>query len=189
MASYQMGDLKKGLKIEIDGIPFKIVEYQHVKPGKGPAFVRVKIKSFIDGKVLEKTFHAGYKCDAPNLEEKQMQYLYDDGENCQFMDTESYEQVALSDEDVGEAKKWMIDGLMVQVLFHNGKAIGVEVPQVVELKIIETQPNFRGDTQGSNKKPATLESGAVVQIPFHVLEGEVIRVDTVRGEYIERAGK
>ena len=189
MASYQMGDLKKGLKIEIDGIPFKIVEYQHVKPGKGPAFVRVKIKSFIDGKVLEKTFHAGDKCDATNLEEKQMQYRYDDGENWQFMDTESYEQVAISDEDVGEAKKWMIDGLMVQVLFHNGKAIGVEVPQVVELKIVETQPNFRGDTQGSNKKPATLESGAVVQIPFHVLEGEVIRVDTVRGEYIERAGK
>jgi elongation factor P len=105
------------------------------------------------------------------------------------MDVESYEQVAIADEDIGDAKKWMIDGMMVQILFHNGKAIGVEVPQVVELKIIETQPNFKGDTQGSNKKPATLESGAVVQIPFHVLEGEVIRVDTVRGEYIERANK
>lgn len=189
MASYQMGDLKKGLKIEIDGIPFKIVEYQHVKPGKGPAFVRVKIKSFIDGKVLEKTFHAGDKCEAPNLEEKQMQYLYDDGENCQFMDNESYEQVAISDDDVGDAKKWMLDGMMVDVMFHNGKAIGVEVPQVVELKIVETAPNFKGDTQGSNKKPATLETGAVVQIPFHILEGEVIRVDTVRGEYIEKANK
>ncbi|ECQ7560078.1 elongation factor P [Campylobacter jejuni] len=189
MASYSMGDLKKGLKIEIDGIPFKIVEYQHVKPGKGPAFVRIKIKSFIDGKVLEKTFHAGDKCEAPNLEDKTMQYLYDDGENCQFMDTQTYEQVAISDDDVGEAKKWMLDGMMVDVFFHNGKAIGVEVPQVVELKIIETAPNFKGDTQGSNKKPATLETGAVVQIPFHVLEGEVIRVDTVRGEYIERANK
>ena len=184
-----VNDFRTGLTVEIDGDLYQIVEFLHVKPGKGPAFVRVKIKSFIDGKVLEKTFHAGDKCDAPNLEEKQMQYLYEDGENCQFMDTETYEQVAISDEDVGEAKKWMIDGIMVQVLFHNGKAIGVEVPQVVELKIIETQPNFRGDTQGSNKKPATLESGAVVQIPFHVLEGEVIRVDTVRGEYIERAGK
>ena len=187
--AYSMGDLKKGLKIEVDEIPFKIIEYQHVKPGKGPAFVRVKIKSFIDGKVLEKTFHAGDKCEAPHLEEKEMQYLYDDGEACQFMDTDSYEQIAISDEDVGEAKKWMLDGMMVNIMFYNGKAIGVDVPQVVELKIVETAPNFRGDTQGSNKKPATLETDAVVQIPFHVLEGEVIRVDTVRGEYIERANK
>ena len=170
MATYSMGDLKKGLKIELDGVPYKVVEYQHVKPGKGAAFVRAKIKSFIDGKVLEKTFHAGDKCDQPNLEEKEMQYLYDDGEFCQFMDTATYEQVAISDEDVGDVKKWMIDGMMVEILFHNGKA------------------NFKGDTQGG-KKPATLESGAVVQIPFHVLEGEVIRVDTVRGEYIERANK
>ena len=188
MASYSMGDLKKGLKIEIDGIPYKIVEYQHVKPGKGAAFVRAKIKSFVDGKVLEKTFHAGDKCEQPHLEEKEMQYLYDDGEFCQFMDTTTYGQVAISDEDVGDVKKWMIDGMMVEILFHNGNAIGVEVPQVVELKIVETPPNFKGDTQGG-KKPATLESGAVVQIPFHVLEGEVIRVDTVRGEYIERANK
>ena len=188
MASYSMGDLKKGLKIEIDGVPYKIVEYQHVKPGKGAAFVRAKIKSFVDGKVLEKTFHAGDKCEQPHLEEKEMQYLYDDGAFCQFMDTTTYEQVAISDEDVGDVKKWMIDGMMVEILFHNGNAIGVEVPQVVELKIVETPPNFKGDTQGG-KKPATLESGAVVQIPFHVLEGEVIRVDTVRGEYIERANK
>ena len=187
--TYGMGDLKKGLKIEVDGVPFKIVEYQHVKPGKGPAFVRVKIKSYIDGRVLEKTFHAGDKCETPHLEEKQMQYLYDDGEFCQFMDTESYEQIVISDEEVGDYKKWMLDGLMVEVLVHNGYAIGLEVPQVVELKIVETAPNFRGDTQGSNKKPATLETGAVVQIPFHILEGEVIRVDTVRGEYIEKANK
>ena len=120
MATYSMGDLKKGLKIELDGKPYKIVEYQHVKPGKGAAFVRVKIKSFIDGKVLEKTFHAGDKCEAPNLVEKEMQYLYDDGEYCQFMDVESYEQVAIADEDIGDAKKWMIDGMMVQILFHNG---------------------------------------------------------------------
>ena len=105
------------------------------------------------------------------------------------MDTQSYEQIAISDEEVGDNKKWMLDGMMVDVLFHNGKAIGLEVPQVVELKIVETAPNFRGDTQGSNKKPATLETGAVVQIPFHILEGEVIRVDTVRGEYIEKANK
>lgn len=186
MASYSMGDLKKGLKIEIDGIPFKITEYQHVKPGKGPAFVRMKIKSFIDGRVLEKTFHAGDKCESPNLEQKQMQYLYDDGEFCQFMDSETYEQIAITHDDVGDSKKWLIDGMLVDILFFNGKPIGIEVPQVVELTIVETAPNFRGDTQGSNKKPATLESGAVVQVPFHVLEGEKIRVDTTKGEYLER---
>ena len=105
------------------------------------------------------------------------------------MDTENYEQVAISDEEVGDSKKWMLDGMMVDVLFHNGNPIGLEVPQVVELKIIETAPNFRGDTQGSNKKPATLETGAVVQIPFHILEGEVIRVNTTTGEYIEKVKK
>ncbi|PID47530.1 MAG: elongation factor P [Proteobacteria bacterium] len=186
MATYSMGDLKKGLKIELNGVPYKIVEYQHVKPGKGAAFVRVKIKSYMNGKVVEKTFHAGDKCEQPNLEQKQMQYLYDDGEFFQFMDTTSYEQIGLSHDDVGEVEKWMIDGMMVDILFHNGNAIDVEVPAVVDLKIVETPPNFKGDSQGG-KKPATLESGAVVQVPFHVLEGEVIRVDTAKGEYLEKA--
>ena len=169
-----MGDLKKGLKIEIDKIPYRIVEYQHVKPGKGAAFVRAKIKSFLDGKVIEKTFHAGDKCDEPNLQEKTMQYLYHDGDTFQFMDNETYDQIALSDAQVGDASKWIVDGINVQVLFHNDKAISVDVPQVVELKIIETAPNFKGDTSSAGKKPAILETGAVVQIPFHVLEGEVI---------------
>lgn len=188
MATYSMGDLKKGLKIELAGIPYKITEYQHVKPGKGAAFVRVKIKSYINGKVVEKTFHAGDKCEQPNLEQKQMQYLYDDGEMLQFMDTQTYEQIGISREVIGESVKWIIDGMMVEILFHNGNPIDMEIPQTVELKIVETPPNFKGDSQGG-KKPATLESGAVVQIPFHVLEGEVVRVDTTRGEYLERVGK
>ncbi len=181
-----MSELKKGLKIEIDGIPYRITEYQHVKPGKGAAFVRAKIKSFLDGKVIEKTFHAGDKCEEPNLQEKSMQYLYHDGENFQFMDTATYEQIALTDDQVGDVAKWMIDGMSVQILFHNNKAISVDVPQVVELKITETAPNFKGDTSSGGKKPATLESGAVVQIPFHVLEGEIIRVNTETGEYVEK---
>lgn len=181
-----MSELKKGLKIEIDGIPYRITEYQHVKPGKGAAFVRAKIKSFLDGKVIEKTFHAGDKCDEPNLQEKSMQFLYHDGESYQFMDTETYEQIALSDDQVGDVAKWMIDGMSVQILFHNNKAISVDVPQTVELKIIETAPNFKGDTSSGGKKPATLESGAIVQIPFHVLEGEIIRVNTETGEYVEK---
>lgn len=181
-----MGSLKKGLKIEIEGIPYRITEYQHVKPGKGPAFVRVKIKSFLDGKVIEKTFHAGDKCETPNIMEKSMQYLYQDGEFYQFMDSESYEQVGLDSNQVGEGAKWLLDGLVVQVLFHNDRPISITVPQIVELTITETPPNFKGDTSSAGRKPATLETGAVVQIPFHVLEGEKIRVNTETGEYVER---
>lgn len=184
--AYSMSDLKKGLKVELEGVPYKITEYQHVKPGKGAAFVRVKMKSFLDGRVLEKTFHAGDKCEEPNLQEKSMQYLYHDGDHFQFMDVESYEQIALSDEQVGEVAKWMIDGMTVSILFHNHKAISVDVPQVVELKIVETPPNFKGDTSSGSRKPATLETGAVIQIPYHVLEGDVVRVNTELGEYIEK---
>ncbi|WP_458701164.1 elongation factor P [Sulfurospirillum sp. 1307] len=185
MATIGMGDLKKGLKIELNGIPYKIVEYQHVKPGKGAAFVRVKIKSYANGKVIEKTFHAGDKCEKPDLQDKVMQYLYDDGEMMQFMDTETYDQIGLTHDQVGDTAKWIIDGMNVDMLFHNGQPIGVEPPAVVELKIVETPPNFKGDSQGG-KKPATLESGAVVQVPFHVLEGDVIKVDTAKGEYLEK---
>jgi elongation factor P len=185
MAAYSMGDLKKGLKIELNGVPYKIVEYQHVKPGKGAAFVRAKIKSYMNGKVIEKTFHAGDKCESPDLEDKTMQYLYDDGEMLQFMDNVTYDQIGLSRDQVGDAINWIIDGMSVDMLFFNNSPIGVEAPSVVELKIVETPPNFKGDSQGG-KKPATLESGAVVQIPYHVLEGDTIRVDTAKGEYLEK---
>jgi len=185
MASITMSELKKGLKIEIDGIPYKITEYQHVKPGKGAAFVRCKIKSFLNGKVIEKTFHAGDKCETPNLVQKKMQFLYDDGEFLQFMDVDNYEQEGLTYEQVGEAFDWIIDGMQVDMMYFNGKAITVEPPMVVELKIIDTPPNFKGDSQGG-RKPATLESGAVVQIPFHILEGDIIKVDTRTGEYLEK---
>ena len=185
MASVSMGDLKKGLKIELDGKPYKITEYQHVKPGKGAAFVRCKIKSYLNGKVVDKTFHAGDKCEKPDLEQKTMQYLYDDGEMLQFMDTVTYDQVGLTYDQVGDTEKWIIDGMNVEILFHNGNAIDVEAPATVELIIAETGPNFKGDSQGG-KKPATLESGAVIQIPYHVLEGDKVRVDTVKGEYLEK---
>lgn len=180
-----MSELKKGLKIQLDGIPYKITEYQHVKPGKGAAFVRCKIKSFLNGKVIEKTFHAGDKCETPNLEQKNMQYLYDDDEMLQFMDTENYEQIGLVHDQVGDAQNWIIDGMSVDMMFFNEKPITVEPPMTVELKIIDTPPNFKGDSQGG-KKPATLESGAVVQIPFHLVEGDVIKCDTRTGEYLEK---
>lgn len=181
-----MGDLKKGLKIELDGTPYRITEYQHVKPGKGAAFVRCKIKSFLNGKVIEKTFHAGDKCETPNLIEKEMQYLYHDGEMLQFMDTVTYEQIALTEDQVGDTEQWIIDGMSVNVLFHNEKAISVDAPPTVTLKIVEAPPNFKGDTSSGSKKPATLESGAVVQVPYHVLEGDTVKVNTETGEYLEK---
>ena len=183
--TYGMSDLKKGLKIEMDKVPYRIVEYQHVKPGKGAAFVRTKIKSLITGKVVEKTFHAGDKCAVPNLEYKTMQYLYDDGEFMQFMDNETYEQIGLVHESVGETKKWLVDGMNVLIVFHNGKPISVDVDEVIQLEVVETPPNFKGDSQGG-KKPATLNSGAVIQVPFHILEGDKIKVNTVDGTYVEK---
>ena len=186
MATIGMGDIKKGVRLEIDGNPYKVIEFLHVKPGKGAAFVRMKIKNLQNGKVIEKTVHAGDKFEVPELEYRKMQYLYDDGEFLQFMDSETFEQIGLTREQVGkDTFDFMIDGMEADILFHKGKAISVEIPQVVELKIVETPPNFKGDSQGG-KKPATLESGAVVQVPFHILEGETIKVDTTEGKYLER---
>ena len=184
--TYSMSDLKKGLKIEMDGIAYKIVEFQHVKPGKGAAFVRTKIKKYADGRVIERTFHAGDKCQQPEIVTKDMQYLYDTGEMREFMDVETYEQMALSYAQTDDAAKWILDGMNVEVLFHNGKALTVDAPVTVELKVVETPPNFKGDTSSGSKKPATLETGAVVQVPYHVVEGDLVKVNTVEGEYLEK---
>jgi len=186
MATISMGDIKKGVRLEIDGNPFKVTEFQHVKPGKGAAFVRIKIRNLSTGKVIDKTVHAGDKFEVPDLEQKTMQYLYDDGDFLQFMDTTTYDQLGLMHEQVGDVFDYMIDGMEAEILFHNNKAIAVEIPQTVVLEVVETPPNFKGDSQGG-KKPATLNSGAVVQVPFHILEGEKIKVDTVEGKYLEKA--
>lgn len=187
MATISMSDLKKGLRIELDGVPYRITEYQHVKPGKGAAFVRTKIKSLLNGRVIEKTFHAGDKAEVPNLENKTMQYLYNDGEFYQFMDTVTFEQIGLSEDQVSDVKDYMLETMEVEVLFFNDKPISIELPQVVELKVVDTPPDFKGDTSQGGKKPATLETGAVVNVPFHILEGDVVRVDTKEGVYLEKA--
>lgn len=186
MATIGMGDIKKNVRLEIAGVPYKVVEFQHVKPGKGAAFVRVKVKSFMDGKVIEKTVHAGDKFEVPNMQHKTMQYLYDDGDMLQFMDNESYEQLGLTYDQCEDAMKWLKDGTNVEVIFHNNNAISVEAPATMELVVTETPPNFKGDTSSGSRKPATLETGAVVQVPYHVLEGDTIKVNTVDGEYIEK---
>ena len=187
MAIIGMGDIKKSARLEIDGNPYRVIDFQHVKPGKGAAFVRMKIKNLGSGKVIEKTVHAGDKFEVPALEQKTMQYLYDDGDFLQFMDTTSFEQIGLTHEQVGkDTFDYMVDGMEADILFHNGKPISVEIPETYEYEVVQTPPNFKGDSQGG-KKPATLNSGAVVQVPFHILEGEKIKVNTVDGEYLEKA--
>ena len=154
-----MSELKKGLKIEIDGIPYRITEYQHVKPGKGAAFVRTKLKNIKSGGVVEKTFRPTEKCPQARIDRKDMQYLYADGELYNFMDVETYDQVALNSETVGSALKFVKENEMVKMLSHNGSVFSVEPPLFVELEIIETEPGFKGDTATGATKPATVETG------------------------------
>ena len=186
MAVVSMGDIKKGVRLIISGVPYKVVEFQHVKPGKGAAFVRMKVKSFINGKVIEKTVHAGDKFDIPEIVYTTMQYLYDDGEMYQFMDNETFDQLGLTYDQCEEASKWLKDGTNVEIIFFGGKAISVSAPETMELIITETPPNFKGDTSSGSKKPATLETGAVVYVPYHVLEGDLVKVNTVECEYLEK---
>ena len=170
----------------MDGKPFIITEFLHVKPGKGGAFVRTKIKNMETGQVLEKTFRAGEKVERPDLEERSMQFLYKEGEQFCMMDNESYEQVLLSPDQVGDSALYMKDNIDVTVGFHRGKPIAVDLPNFVELAVKETEPGVRGDTASGGGKPAILETGAVVQVPLFLNEGEVVKVDTRTGEYIER---
>ncbi len=186
MATIGMSDIKKGVRLEISDVPYKVVEFQHVKPGKGAAFVRCKVKSFLNGKVVEKTIHAGDKFEVPVIDYKTMQYLYDDGEMLQFMDNETYDQLGLSYEACEDAMKWLKDGTNVEIVFYKGNAISVQAPETMELVVTETGPKDKGDTSSGSKKPATLETGAVIQIPYHILTGDIVKVNTVDGEYLEK---
>ncbi len=183
---YSTTDFRKGLKIEIGGEPFVIVDFQHVKPGKGGAFVRTRLKSLVSGNVIDQTFRSGDRVDKPDLEEREMQFLYQTGEEFHFMDTQSYEQLFLTVENLGENKDFLKENGIIKTLFHNKRPIGVEVPMFVELKVIQSDPGIRGDTATGATKPATLESGAVIQVPLFVEEGDVIRIDTRTREYITR---
>jgi len=183
---YSTPDFRKGLKIELNGEPFAIVEFQHVKPGKGGAFVRTTLKSMISGNVIDRTFRSGEKVDKPDLEEKQMQYLYQSDEEFHFMDTETYEQLFLTEGQLGDARNYLQENVTVTVLFHNGKPIGVEVPIFVELTVTETEPGVKGDTAAGATKPATLETGMTVLVPLFVNEGDILKIDTRTGKYMER---
>ncbi len=179
-------NFKNGMCIMHDGKMWVIVEFQHVKPGKGGAFVRTKLKELKTGRVVDVTFRAGEKVDDVRVETKALQYLYADGNTYHFMDTETYEQFELDAGFVGEAAKWLKENDEVQVLIADGTMIGVEPPMFVELAVTETEPGFKGDTVQGGSKPATLETGAVVQVPMFVNVGDVIKVDTRDGRYVTR---
>ncbi|MBD3326799.1 elongation factor P [candidate division KSB3 bacterium] len=183
---YGTNQFRNGLKIELDNEPFIIVEFQHVKPGKGGAFVRTKLKSLLTGNVLDRTFRSGEKVGKPQLEEREMQYLYASDNQYHVMDTETYEQLFLTEEQLGTAKNYLQENVVVTVLFYNGQPIGVDVPIFVELRITDTDPGIRGDTASGGTKPATLETGAVVQVPLFLNIDDVVKVDTRTGDYIER---
>ncbi|MDO5389687.1 MAG: elongation factor P [Eubacteriales bacterium] len=181
------GDFRNGVTLEIDGNIVQIVEFQHVKPGKGAAFVRTKYKNIITGAVLEKSFRPTEKFPAARIERKDMQYLYNDGELYYFMDNETFEQIGLNTETVGDSLKFVKENETVKVCSHNGNVFAVEPPLFVELEITETEPGFKGDTAQGASKPATVETGATVQVPLFIDQGEKIKIDTRTGEYLSRA--
>ena len=178
-------DFRKGLRIVLDGQPYQIVDFQHVKPGKGGAFVRTKLKHMKQGQVIEHTDRSGEKAELVDFEEKQMQFLYKD-EHYNFMDTDTYEQVSMSSEEVGESRDYLKENTEVDVLYIDGSPTAVELPNFVELTIARTDPGVRGDTAQGGNKPATLETGVVVQVPLFLNEGDVVKVDTRTGEYLGR---
>jgi elongation factor P len=179
---------KNGMHVEVDGTVFKLVEFQHVKPGKGGAFVRTKLKRVQDGAVIDRTFRAGEKFRPVRTETRRMQFLYTDGTDAHFMDAESYEQLAMPEDQVRESLQWIVPNEEIDLLYVDESPSDVQVPSAVELTVTETQPGVKGDTaSGGGDKPATLESGVVVRVPLFVNEGDRVRVDTRSGEYVSRA--
>lgn len=181
------GDFRNGVTIELEGNVYQIIEFQHVKPGKGAAFVRTKLKNIKNGGVVEKTFRPTEKCPQAHIDRKDMQYLYNDGDLYYFMDVENYEQIALSTDDIGDALKFVKENENVKVLSHNGNIFGIEPPLFVELEVTETEPGFKGDTATGATKPATVETGAQINVPLFINQGEIIKIDTRTGEYLGRS--
>jgi elongation factor P len=186
---YDTTDFRKNLKIEIEGEPCVILTAQHVKPGKGVAIVKTRYKSLITGRVLERNFRSGDKVGKPDLDAREMQYLYTDGETWTFMDNNNYEQVQLTRDNLEGALDYLIDNLPTNILFFRGKAISVEVPTFVELRVERSDPGVKGDTAQGGTKPATLETGATVMVPLYIEEGDVLKIDTRTGDYVERVKK
>lgn len=186
---YECGDLRKGLKIEIDGDPYVIVQFDFVKPGKGQALYKCKLKNMVTGAQFERTFRSGDKFNEANLEEQEMEYLYSEGRDYCFMNTSTYEQNYLTEEQVGEARNFLKENTVCNVLLFDGKPIEVSLPIFINLKIVKADPWVKGDTASGSTKPATLETGYILQVPPFLEEGELIKIDTRTGEYVERVKK
>jgi elongation factor P len=180
-------DLRTGLTIEVDGEVYSVVDFQHVKPGKGSAFVRTKLKNIRTGGVIERTFRAGEKVNRAHMERKEMQYLYSEGDSFVFMDNETYDQTSLTVDQLGDSAKYLKENMNIHVLTYNGELMGIDLPNSVELEVVSADPGVRGDTATGATKAATLETGLVIQVPLFVEEGDIVRVDTRTGEYLERA--
>jgi len=180
-------DFRTGLTIEMDGDVYQVVEFQHVKPGKGAAFVRSKLRNLRTGATVDKTFNAGEKMPKARIEHRETQYLYNDGEEYNFMDMESYEQFSMTKEQLGDAIKFLKENMTITIMSYQERSIGVELPNVVELSVVDTAPGIKGDTASGGSKPATLDTGYVVQVPFFINVGDVLQVDTRTGHYLKRA--
>jgi elongation factor P len=180
-------DFRTGVTIELDGGVWQVVDFQHVKPGKGAAFVRSKLKNVKTGAVVERTFNAGEKVPKAHIDRREMQYLYESDGAYNFMDNETYEQISLSSEQLGDAMKFLKENMNIGVLFFQNVVIGVDLPNSVELEVVETDPGIKGDTATGGSKPAKLETGYVVKVPLFINVGDVLRIDTRSGDYIERA--
>ena len=189
MASYDTSDIRKGLKVMLDGSPYNVVEFQFIKPGKGAAFTRTKLKNMLTGGVIERNLRSGEKLEPANVETKTMQYLYKEGESFVFMDTSTYDQIRLDLDLIGDNQYYMMDELMIDVLFFGDKPIGVTPPNHVELEVVETEPGFKGDTSSGTTKPAKLSTGLEVQVPLFIDQGEVLKIDTRTASYVERVKK
>ncbi|MGD2271544.1 MAG: elongation factor P [Desulfobacterales bacterium] len=183
---YESGDLRKGLKMEIDGEPYIIVQFEFVKPGKGQALYKCRLKNMVTGVQIDRTFRSGEKFKEANLEEREMEYLYSDGGQYCFMNTSTYEQDFLSEEQIGEAMNFLKENTVCSILLFQGKPIGLSLPNFVNLKITKADPWVKGDTASGDTKPATLETGYDIQVPPFIEEGEIVRIDTRTGDYVER---
>ncbi len=177
---------KNGLKIELDGSPFVITYFQHVKPGKGGAFVRTKVKNLLTGRTVDRTFRSGEKVQEADVDERRMQYLYNDGTNCIFMDNENYDQIPIMDDVIGENSQFLLENAEVEVLFWKGSPVNIVLSSFIEVVVTKSDPGLKGDTSSGASKPATIETGAVIQVPLFIKEGDKLRVDTRTGEYCER---
>lgn len=186
---YDTSEIRKGLKIMMDGNPFTVIEFQFVKPGKGAAFTRTKMKNLLTGSVIERNLRSGDRLEAADVEVKNMQYLYDEGEFCVFMDNTNYEQVQISLDLIGDDKGFMPSNINVEVLFFQGRAVGVTLPNFIEQEVVETEPGARGDTATNVTKASKIASGATVKVPLFINQGDTIRVDTRTGEYLDRVGR